>query len=478
LASAPPAAPSLDEVFHVDGPMLERLLAEALSRGAEYADLYFEHRVESALVLEQDVLRTASSGVVAGVGVRVLAGERTGYAYTEEFTPESMTRAARTASLVAAGKGEEAAVRVTTRPVPDLYPVAHASVDADPAARLEFLRRASAGARDFDARVERVVVSLRDEVKTVAVVTSDGGLFRDRQPMLSFGCMVVAAEAGKGRAQGAEGRGGRVGLEYFDKRAPEEIGRTAARRAVTALGASPAPAGPMPVVLAPGSSGVLLHEAVGHPLEADFNRKGLSRYSKQMGKKVASPLCTIVDDGTVASARGTLNVDDEGNATSPTTLIKDGVLAGYMQDRLSSKLTGAKATGNGRRQSYAHPPMVRMTNTYLAPGPHKPEEIVKSVKRGVYAAAFSGGQVDISKGDFVFSATEAYLIEDGAITRPLRGLTLIGNGPDIMGGIEMVGDDFVLADTTGMCGKMGQMVPVGFGMPTVKVASITVGGTG
>jgi TldD protein len=234
----------------------------------------------------------------------------------------------------------------------------------------------------------------------------------------------------------------------------------------------------MPVVLGPGYSGILLHEAVGHPLEADFNRKGLSRYSRQMGQVVASPLCTVVDDGTVASSRGSLNVDDEGNPTSPTVLIDRGVLVGYMQDRLSARLTGAKATGNGRRQSYAHPPMPRMTNTYLPAGPHDPEEILRSVKRGVYAASFSGGQVDISKGDFVFSATEAYLIEDGAITKPLRGVTLVGNGPDVMGRVEMVGNDFRFSDGMWTCGKNGQSVPVGVGLPTVKISSITVGGTG
>jgi TldD protein len=467
-----------DDAMPFDVPVLERLLAEALSAGGEYADLYFERREEASLVMEQDLLRTACAGVVGGVGVRVLSGERTGYAYTEDLSPESVARAARTAALVASGGGSEAPVRVTDRPVKDLYPVDRPASAAAVSERVDLLRRASSAARDHDPRVARVIVSLRDEIRTVALVTSDGGLYRDRRPMLAFSVSVVAEEPGKGSTRGSEGGGGRVGLEYFAGRPPEDHARTAARRAVLALGASPAPAGPMPVVLGPGYSGILLHEAVGHPLEADFNRKGLSRYSRQMGKTVASPLCTVVDDGTVASSRGSLNVDDEGNATSPTTLIENGVLVGYMQDRLSSRLTGARATGNGRRESYAHPPMPRMTNTVLPAGPHDPEEILRSVKRGVYAASFSGGQVDISKGDFVFSVTEGWLIEDGKLTTPLRGATLVGNGPDVMGRIEMVGRDFRLSDGMWTCGKNGQSVPVGVGMPTVKISSITVGGTG
>ncbi|NUN53557.1 MAG: metalloprotease TldD [Planctomycetaceae bacterium] len=471
-------APALDPVFPVDRTLLERLLAEAMSRGADFADLYFEHRAEAGLSMEEDLLREAVAGVVSGMGVRVLSGERTGYAYTEDLTPEAMARAARTAALVAAGAGAEASVNVSEGPVKDLYPVERPVEGMPLRDRVDFLRRASAAARARDPRVSRVMVTMRDEVKTVAVATSDGGLFRDRQPMLMFRVGVVAEEAGKGRTTAGDGGGGRVGLEYFARRTPEEIGGEAARRAVLALDAEAAPAGPMPVVLGPGYSGILLHEAVGHPLEADFNRKGLSRYSKQMGQVVASPLCTVVDDGTVASSRGSLNVDDEGNPTSPTVLIDRGVLVGYMQDRLSARLTGARATGNGRRQSYAHPPMPRMTNTYLPAGPHDPEEILRSVKRGVYAASFSGGQVDISKGDFVFSATEAYLIEDGAITKPLRGVTLVGNGPDVMGRVEMVGSDFRFSDGMWTCGKNGQSVPVGVGLPTVKISSITVGGTG
>jgi len=464
--------------FPVDAPLLERLLAEALSRGGDWADLYFERRAESSIRMEQDEVREAAAGVVAGVGVRVLAGERTGYAYTEDLVPESMARAARTASLVAAGAGEEAVVRVAEAPVRDLYRTARPASAEALEARVALLRRSSAAARGHDRRVSRVMVTLRDEAKSVLVATSAGGLFRDEQPLLAFRVAVVAEDAGKGRTQGMEGGGGRFGLEYFDRRPPEEHAREAARRAVLALGASEAPAGPMPVVLGPGYSGILLHEAVGHPLEADFNRKGLSRYSRQIGERVASPLCTIVDDGTVEGSRGSLNVDDEGSPTSPTTLIENGVLVGYMQDRLSARLTGAGATGNGRRESYAHPPMPRMTNTCLPAGPHDPEEILRSVKRGVYAASYSGGQVDISKGDFVFSVTEAWLIEEGRLTRPLRGVTLIGNGPDVMGRVEMVGRDFRLSDGMWTCGKLGQSVPVGVGMPTVKISSITVGGTG
>jgi TldD protein len=467
-----------DDAFPLDATGIERVLAEALSGGGDYADLYFERRRSAGLVMEEDVLRQASAAEVAGAGVRVLSGERTGYAYTEDLTPGSLARAARTAARIASGGGAEAAVRVTEGEVRDLYPVGRPAAAAAVEERVDLLRRASAAARDHDRRVSRVTVALSDEEKTVLVATSDGRLVRDRQPMLSFRVGVVAEEAGKGRTQGGDGGGGRTGLEYFERRSPEEIARAAARRAVLALDAAPAPAGPMPVVLAPGYSGILLHEAVGHPLEADFNRKGLSRYSKQVGRVVASPLCTVVDDGTVASSRGSVNVDDEGNEGGPTTLIENGVLVGYMQDRLSARLTGARATGNGRRESYAHPPMPRMTNTVLPAGPHDPEEILRSVKRGVYAGFFSGGQVDISKGDFVFSVTEAWLIEDGRLTTPLRGVTLVGNGPDVMGRVEMVGRDFVLSDGMWTCGKLGQSVPVGVGLPTVKISSITVGGTG
>ncbi|MHC4821243.1 MAG: TldD/PmbA family protein [Planctomycetota bacterium] len=457
---------------------VEATLSEAMSRGADYADLYFECRRSAGLMMEQDLLRQASSGEVMGLGVRVLSGERTGYAYTEDLSPGSMRRAAGTAAMVAAGTGEEAVIRVTDRPVEDLYPVRDAVASAGYDRRVDLLQRATTAARAADSRVARVQVSMQDEERLVAVVSSDGGLVRDRQPMLQFRVTVVVQDDQGGRGIGFEGGGGRVGLEYFDGRGPEDIAGEAARRALLSLDAVDAPAGPQPVVLGPGYSGILLHEAVGHPLEADFNRKGLSRYSNRIGEKVASELCTVVDDGTVTSSRGSVNVDDEGNAPKATTLIENGILVGYMQDRLSARLMGVDATGNGRRESYAHPPMPRMTNTYLPAGPHDPEEIVRSVDRGVYAAAFSGGQVDISKGDFVFSVTEAYLIENGEITRPLKGVTLIGNGPDVMGRIDMVGNDFTLSDGMWTCGKNGQSVPVGVGLPTVKISSITVGGTG
>ncbi len=465
------------EDFGVDAALAESLLAEALSRGGDFADLYFERRAETGLTLEEGILREASSGAVAGMGVRVLAGERTGYAFTEDLSPEAMRRVARTAALVAGGPGAAAPVHVASRPVGNLYPVREPPSGAPFAARIALLERASSAARAKDPRVTRVVASLRDEVKEIAVVTSDGGLVRDRQPMLQFRVVVTAEEPGKGAGRGFEGGGGRVGLEYFERRSPEAVAEEAVRRAVLSLGADPAPAGPQVVVLGPAYSGILLHEAVGHTLEADFNRKGLSRYSGLLGKPVASPLCTVVDDGTLPGSRGSINVDDEGVPSRATTLIEGGVLAGYMQDRLSARLTGAPATGNGRRESYQHPPLPRMTNTFMLPGPHDPEEIVRSVKRGVYAAAFSGGQVDISKGDFVFSVVEAWLIEEGKLTRPLRDVTLVGNGPDVMGRVEMVGNDFRLSDGMWVCGKNGQSVPVGVGMPTVKISRITVGGT-
>jgi TldD protein len=464
--------------FDADPVALERVLAAALSRGGDWADVYFERRTESGLVLEDGVVREASAGTARGAGVRVVAGERSGYAFTEDLDPASLDRAARTAALVAAGGGAGAPVRVSRRAGRDLYRALQPAADASFVSRVALLRRGEEAARARDARVRRVVSSLRDESREILVATSEGGLHRDSQPMTVYRVMAVAEGEDGGRGQGTDSAGARAGLELLERRTPEDVGRRAAERAILQLGAAEAPAGPMPVVLGAGDSGILLHEAVGHPLEADFNRKGLSRYSRQVGGVVASPLCTVVDDGTVASARGSVNFDDEGTEPASTTLIENGVLVGYMQDRMSARLTGVRATGNGRRQSYAHLPMPRMTNTCLRAGPHDPEEIVRSVKRGVFAAGFSGGQVDISKGDFVFSAVEAWLIEDGKITAPLRGVTLVGNGPDVMGGIEMAGNDFRFSEAAWVCGKNGQSVPVGVGMPTVKIRSITVGGTG
>jgi TldD protein len=460
----------------IDSQIAERLLSLALSRGGDYADLYFEHRVTADIVLEEEKIKSLGRGISLGVGVRVLRGDATGYAYSEDLSWERMEAAATTAAQIAAAGGGPAPVGVVPITVPDLYPVAQPSIDVPPVEKLALLTRADAAARAYDPRIVKCEASLVEELKQILVVTSDGKLVRDTQPLVRFGVRAVA-EDGLKRQSGSSGGGGRFGLSYFDAHSPEDHGREAARIAVAMLDAKDAPAGEMEVVLGPADSGVLLHEAVGHGLEADFNRKKTSNYTDRVGQRVASPLCTIVDDGTVVHSRGTINVDDEGNASRENVLIENGVLVAYMHDRLSAKHFGLAPSGNGRRQSFRHIPMPRMTNTVLRRGEHTPDEIIRSVKRGVYAKRFSGGQVNISNGDFVFSLTEGYLIEDGKITAPLKGVNLIGNGPDVLTRVSMVGNDFELSDGMWTCGKDGQSVPVGVGTPTVKIDRITVGGT-
>lgn len=457
-------------------PDLDRFLAEALGRGGDHADVYFEVRDEGRMAMEDGVLRLASAGSVAGVGVRVLSGERTGYAYTEDLAPEAIVDVARTAAAIADQGRTTQGVRVSRREAASHYRATRPLLTAPPAVRADFLRRAHEAARSVDSRVVNIQLGLDEEVRRVAVVASDGVWVEDLQPMLMFRVRVVAQE-GSLRTSGSAADGGRCGLELLDGDAVERLARKAAEQAVRNLSARPAPGGSLPVVLGNAYSGVLLHEAVGHGLEADFNRKGFSRYSGQVGERVASPLVTVVDDGTIASQRGSINVDDEGNAPGSAVLIENGVLRGYMHDRLSARLMGVAPTGNGRREGYWAVPMPRMTNTFMLAGTHSPEEILASVKRGIYAVSFGGGQVEIGKGDFVFAATEAYLIEDGRVTTPLRDVTLIGNGPEIMSRVEMAGTDFRLSEGMWTCGKDGQSVPVGVGMPTVKISSMTVGGT-
>jgi TldD protein len=473
------AASPLDAI---DVGLAERLLVAALGSGGEYADLYFEHRSGADFVLEEGRVRTVGRGVTLGLGVRVLRGDATGYAYTEELAEDRMLEAARTAAQIASSGAAPGPIAVRPVSLADRYPVSQPTAARPGVEKIELLRRADAAARAFDPRVVRVEASLAEEQRDVLVVTSDGHLARDSQPMIRFGVSAVAEEGegtGKQRQVGRSGGAGRYGLEIFARRgqSPEEHGREAARLAVGMLHAVDAPAGPMEVVLGAGESGILLHEAVGHGLEADFNRKRTSNYADRIGQNVASPLCTVIDDGTVDNARGTINVDDEGNPGRRNVLIENGVLVGYMQDRLSSKHFGTAPSGNGRRQSFRHEPLPRMTNTFLAPGQDDPEEIIKSVKHGVYAKRFAGGQVNISNGDFVFALTESYLIEDGKLTAPLKGTNLIGNGPDVLRKVTMLGGDFELSQGTWTCGKDGQSVPVGIGTPTMKIAEITVGGT-
>jgi TldD protein len=456
-------------------PEMERLLSLALDRGGDFADLYFEHHRTSSILLEEGIIRTASAGLTCGLGVRVVSGERTGYAYTDDLSWPAMARAAQTAAHIASDSRTVAPEAVSPAPVERRY--AASSIGAlGLTDRIALVQRAERAAHAYDPRVEKVVVTLADETKQVRIANSAGVLAEDTQPLFSIRVSVIASENGV-RREGSAGGGGRLGPEFFETRPPEHFAREAARMAVTLLGAKEAPAGPMPVVLAPGWPGILLHEAVGHGLEGDFNRKGTSAFSGRIGERVAAPGVSVVDDGSIRDRRGSLNVDDEGNVPGRTVLIEDGILRGYLQDRLNSGLMGMRPTGNGRRQSYASIPIPRMTNTFMLAGQEAPEDIVRSVSRGLYAKHFGGGQVDITSGKFVFSATEAYLIEDGRIGPPVVGATLIGNGPDILTKVTRVGHDLKLDEGVGVCGKAGQSVPVGVGLPTILVSEITVGGT-
>lgn len=466
-----------EDHFHVDPAQMSRIIAEALSRGGDYADLFFEYRIASSLAYEDHLVKNTSRGIVCGVGIRVIHGDQVGFAFSDDLSLERMLHAARTAAHIAHGQGKVGPINVTPTHFPNLYPITELTVGADVRAKLGLVERCNRAARAHDPRVTKVNIHLTDEVRHLQFVSSEGTFWRDVQPMIRFDVTVVAQQ-GDNRQSGYHGGGGRYGMEYFDLRTPEELGAEASRLAVLLLDAVEAPAGPLEVVLGCADSGILLHEAVGHGLEADFNRKGLSNYSDRIGEPVASSQCTIVDAGLFENMRGTINIDDEGNLPRENVLIENGVLRGYMHDRLSAQLTGVQATGNGRREAYNCVPLPRMTNTYMLPGQYDPEEIIRSVKRGIYAKRFGGGQVDITKGDFVFSVNESYLIEDGKLTVPLKNVTLIGNGPEVMTRVTMVGNDLTHSDGVWTCGKSGQRVPVGVGTPTIKISEITVGGTG
>ena len=466
------------EKFGITERLLERCLGEALSAGGDYADLYFESVTSTALGVDEQIVKSASQGTSAGCGIRVLSGERTGYAYTDNLSPERLLHAARTAALIASGPAKQPIQGFVETPASDLYPVPLGGFDLDLAARMELLLRADRAARAFDPRVVQVRASYAEELRRILIAASDGAYASDTQPLCRLSVFVIAKEDALA-TKGSAGGGGRSGLEQFTgSKSPEHLAHEAARGAILQLGALPAPAGEMEVVLGPGWPGILLHEAVGHGLEADFNRKKTSAFAGLIGQSVASPKVTVVDNGTITGRRGSLNVDDEGSATQETVLIEGGVLKGYLSDKLSARLMGMPNTGSGRRESYQAIPMPRMTNTYMMAGEDEPEDIVRSVKRGLYAVNFGGGQVDITNGKFVFSASEAYLIEDGRITAPVRDATLIGNGPEALKYVSMVGHDLKLDEGIGTCGKNGQSVPVGVGMPTIKLDKMTVGGTG
>jgi TldD protein len=458
---------------------LERILGAALERKADYADLYFEYRSAEGLSLEDSIVNRTSKGLSHGVGVRVCAEDRTGYAYSDEVTVDRMRLAAEAARAIAHSGGDAPAAVQVGRPVArhELYELESTPLEVPLEERARLLNEIDRVAREYDPRVKSVMASFAAERKIVMVVNSEGRIAADVQPLCRLSVMVIA-EDDKGRQSGSSGGGGRVEWSFFFEGARwREHALTAARQAITNLDAVDAPAGEMVVVLGPGWPGILLHEAIGHGLEGDFNRKRTSAFSGRIGERVASEFCTVVDDGTIPNRRGSLNIDDEGTPTSRTVLIEKGILRGYLQDRLNARLMKMEPTGNGRRESFAHSPMPRMTNTFMLPGESTPEDILRSVRKGLYAVNFGGGQVDITNGKFVFSASEAYLIEDGKVTRPVKGATLIGNGPDVLTRVTMVGNDLELDPGVGTCGKDGQSVPVGVGLPTIRIDGITVGGT-
>ncbi|HTT76825.1 MAG TPA: metalloprotease TldD [Candidatus Binataceae bacterium] len=465
--------------FGVNDGALELILGSALERKADYADLYFEYRSAEGLGLEESIVNHTSKSISHGVGVRVCADDRTGYAYSDEVTIDRLKIAAQAARAVADSRGIPVAPIAVGEQVRrhHLYELESTSLEVPLEERARLLRQIDEIARAYDPRVRNVMASFSAERKIVMVVNSEGRLAADIQPLCRLNVTVIA-EDGKSRQVGTYGGGGRVEWKYFleDERWREFTER-AARQAIVNLDAVDAPAGEMVVVLGPGWPGILLHEAIGHGLEGDFNRKAVSAFSGRIGERVASELCTVVDDGTIANRRGSLNIDDEGTPTSRTTLIEKGILRGYLQDRLNARLMKMEPTGNGRRESFAHVPMPRMTNTFMLPGEETPEDVIKSVKRGLYAVSFGGGQVDITNGKFVFSASEAYLIEDGKLTAPVKGATLIGNGPDVLTRVSRVANDLALDAGIGTCGKDGQSVPVGVGLPTIRIDGITVGGT-
>ena len=460
----------------------ERNLSSTLGRmmkgGVDYADLYFQVSRHESWTLEDGIIRDGSFSLDQGVGVRATSGEKTGFAYSDELVMPALERAASAARAIAR-QGQDRSVQAWSRShVAPLYSAHDPTTSIDDTQKTALLSEIDAATRAMDPRVTQVIVSLASSQDLILVLASDGTIAADVRPLVRLNVSVILEQGGR-REQGYAGGGARTDLNYFlDGDIAMDFAREAVRQAVVQFDARAAPAGTMPIVLGPGWPGILLHEAVGHGLEGDFNRKGTSAFCGRLGQKVASSLCTIVDDGTIADRRGSLTVDDEGTPGQYSVLVENGVLKGYMQDKLNARLMGVKSTGNGRRESFAHVPMPRMTNTYMLAGPHDPEEIIASVDKGIYAPNFGGGQVDITSGKFVFSAGEAYLIEKGKVTAPVKGAMLIGDGPEALSKISMVGNDLELDSGVGTCGKEGQSVPVGVGQPTLKIDEITVGGTG
>jgi TldD protein len=456
---------------------LERVFSRLMGPSIDAADLYFQHSRSESWVLEDGIVKEGSHSIEQGVGVRAISGEKTGFAYSDEIVLPELLTAAQSARAIAQSGRDAGSHALAARQAPVLYPPIDPVESLPNEDKIILLREVDKFCRNADPRIGQVVVSLSAVVDTVLIAAADGTLAADVRPLVRLNVQVIAEQNGR-REQGVAGGGGRYGYrELLANGRARALAHEAVRQALVNLESVPAPAGSMTVVLGPGWPGVLLHEAIGHGLEGDFNRKGTSAFSGRVGDKVAAAGVTVVDDGTLANRRGSLSVDDEGVPTECTTLIENGVLKGYMQDKLNARLMGTRATGNGRRESFAHLPMPRMTNTYMLAGAHDPQEIIASVERGLYAVNFGGGQVDITNGKFVFSASEAYLIENGRITRPVKGATLIGSGPEVLTRVSMVGSDLKLDEGVGVCGKEGQSVPVGVGQPTLRIDAMTVGGT-
>ncbi len=473
---------SLLQPYALDTRQLEQVFGQIMTHQVDFADLYFQYARAESWSLEEGIVKAGSFSIDQGVGVRTVSGEKTAFAYSDDISFKALENAAHATRAIARQGGNQVAPLLAHKPVFRRDAASHLYLPQDPIASLDasakvaLLEKIERVARSLDTRVTQVMAGLSGEYEVVLVARSDGLMNADIRPLVRLSLQVIVESNGK-REQGSAGGGGRFDFSYFDEAVIRNYAEEAVHQAVTNLDAKPAPAGNMTVILGSGWPGILLHEAVGHGLEGDFNRKGSSTFSGRIGERVASKGVTVVDDGTIASRRGSLQMDDEGNATQRTVLIEDGILRGYLQDTMNASLMGVPVTGNARRESYAYLPMPRMTNTMMLNGQYDPQEMISSVKHGIYAANFGGGQVDITSGKFVFSTTEAYMIENGKITHPVKGATLIGNGPDAMTRVSMVGNDMKLDPGVGTCGKEGQHVPVGVGQPTVKIDGITVGGT-
>ncbi|MDJ0841175.1 MAG: metallopeptidase TldD-related protein [Acidobacteriota bacterium] len=460
--------------FRLTPARINRILAAAMSRSGDFADIFCEQSRFNSLAMEEGILKSAAMDIEQGIGVRVVKGEKTGYAYSEVFDEAALLEAARSAASIADGNARPGTVEVKPYKRPDYYPVSDPAAERSLDSKIQLINIADAHARKVSKKVTKVQVTMVDHQAVILMADTRGRLVTDTRPMLRFTVTVVAEENGE-RQQARSGDGGRVGISYLTRERLESFAENAVREAELLLSARQAPAGMLPVILGPGDSGILLHEAIGHPLEADFNRKGSSAYTGRMNEMVADPQCTIIDDGTVPNERGSINFDDELNDSLKTVLIEEGRLTSYMYDEISARYFERESSGNGRRESYKFQPLPRMRTTYMLPGKYSHDEIIASTQRGVFCKTFKGGQVDISSGNFIFVPSEAWLVENGKLTSPIKNFSLIGNGPDVLSKVTMVADDFRMSAGIWTCGK-GQQVPVGVGLPTIKISEMTVGG--